>query len=131
MQRILFFEENKPVGKTDNRTATTDGTDDCNERVGIAKSQHIDIIGDYQKQANQGDYPYLLDRLMILDLKSMIFKIFDKPDDEHHESLVEGIIDLDSIVVITAHKVFVVQTGAGTNKYGEREGDVVTVIGEG
>ena len=56
-----------------------------------------------------------------------IFAIKNRPDDKHQDGLVEGIIDLNGIMVVAAHEVFVVQTGAGTQDDREGEGDVVLI----
>ena len=55
LERILLLEENQPIGKTDDRTATADRADDGDQRVRIAEGQHIDIVRDDQKERDEGD----------------------------------------------------------------------------
>ena len=51
--------------------------------------------------------------------------IHDCPNDEHHNGLIERVIDLHGVVVETTHQVLVVQAGASTYKDGETEGDII------
>lgn len=67
MERILLFEEDQTIGKTDDRTATADGTDDRDEGVRIAEGKHIDVIGYNQKHTDHRNDSDVFDRLEIGD----------------------------------------------------------------
>ena len=111
MERILLFEENQPIGETNDRTATADRADDRDEGVRIAEGKHIDIVRDDQKEGDKGDREETRRPREPRSTRRPMMAIgVDRPHNEHQNSLVDGIIDLHSIVVIAAHKVFVVQT---------------------
>ena len=114
--RVGFVQEKKSVGEADDRSASTDGADDGNHGVEVTESEHVNVVGDYQKHGDHRDDSDVFNRFMIYDFKFMIFQFFDQPDDEHHRGLVEGVIDLNGIMVVTAHKVFVIEAGAGTDQ---------------
>ena len=115
MERILLFEEDQTIGKTDDCPAPTDGTDDGDEGVRIAEGQHIDVIGDDQKEGDKGDREETgRPREPGRTRRPRMTIVLHRPHNEHQNSLVDGIIHLHSIVVIAAHEVLIVQTGAGT-----------------
>ena len=53
--RVVLMQKKKSVGKADNRSASTDGTDNSNHRIRVTERQHIDIIRDNQKDGNEED----------------------------------------------------------------------------
>ena len=67
MERILLFEEDKPIGKADDCPTPTNGTDDRNEGVRIAEGQHIDVIRYNQKHTDHRNDSDVFDRLEIGD----------------------------------------------------------------
>ena len=68
-----FAEEKKTVGKANHRTAAADSAHHRNHRLRFAESKHIDVVGNYQKQAYQDNYADVFDRFMIYDFRFMIF----------------------------------------------------------
>ena len=50
------------------------------------------------------------------------------PDNEHHQRLVERVIDLHGVVVVMTHEVFVVESGAGADEDSEDEAEVVKTV---
>ena len=112
MERILLFEEDEAIGKADDCPTPTDGTDDRNERIRIAEGKHIDVIGDDQKHTDHRDGEKTRNTRNPRCPRMAI--VVYRPDDKHQDGLIEGIIDLDGIMVVTAHEVLIVQTGAGT-----------------
>ena len=115
--RFGFAEEDETVGEAYYGTASTDSTDDGNHRVRVAKREHVDVVGDDQKHRDHRDDSDVFDtRRPSCPRQSRRRRSFEEPDNSHHRGLVEGIIDLNGIVVVATHEIFVVQTGTSADQ---------------
>lgn len=50
---VVLVQENQSVGEADDGTAAADGAHDGNHRIRIAQRQHIDVVGDDQKERDE------------------------------------------------------------------------------
>ena len=120
----MLFEENQTIGKADDGTAATDSAHYGNQRIRVTQSQHINIVGDDEKNRNKCDDTELFDNRprrgtrRSRRTRASIQFIIRYPEEEHQGGLVESVIDLHGIVVVTAHEIFVIQAGASADKDG-------------
>ena len=50
---VVLPKENQSVGEADDGTTAADGAHDCYHRVRVAQRQHIDVVGDDQKERDE------------------------------------------------------------------------------
>ena len=94
---VFLFEENESVTKADNRSSSSDSRDDCDHGIGVLESEHIDIIAQNEKYRDEYYGPYIRDVKSALGRMSAMM---DVTENDHHETLIEGVIDLYGVVVV-------------------------------